>query len=110
MAYTIERTFVRPDTSTAWPWENFPVDKTAELTALRDTYNVTRTESFSADGLTATYTESCESAEKYADYFYQVKPIWAAGNLIAEENATGVTDSTTASNGVTINISVVENT
>jgi hypothetical protein len=110
MAYVIERTFVRSNTETQWPSETFPVDKQTELLALRETHGVTHTASFSADGLSAVYTESCSSEQAYANYFSQAKAVWAAGNIISEENATGVSGTTTANNGITINVSVLENT
>ena len=111
MAYTIERTFVRPDTSTAWPWDNFGVDKEAEISALRSTHSVTRSEgTLSSDGLSMTYTESCPSFDAYRSYHTEAKSVWVSGGIITEENATGVTNSTSASNGVTVNISVLENT
>lgn len=109
MAYVIERTFVRPDTSTAWPWETFGVDKEAEITALRETHGVTKTVSSSADQLTFTATESCSSYDVYCEYFFAAKSVWVTGGIITEENSTGVTSATTASNGVTVNISVLEN-
>ena len=72
MAYVIERTFVRPDTSTAWPWANVTSDKQTEIDAMRTAHNVTLTVTNSADNLSAVYTERCDSYNEYRYYFSQV--------------------------------------
>ena len=100
MAFIVERTFVRPNTSTAWPWENFPVDKAAELEAKRSNFNVTKTESFSEDGLTATYRDSCPTYEEYYAYFIEAKTLWEEGSI----------SSNAAANNVSISHEVIENT
>lgn len=100
MAFIVKRTFVRPNTSTAWPWENFPVDKAAELEAKRSNFNVVKTESFSEDGLTATYTDSCPTYAEYCNYFEEAKPLWDEGGISSNAEA----------NNVSVSHEVIENT
>ena len=100
MAFIVEKTFTRPDVTTPWPWDEFPVDKRAELEALRSSNNVTMENSMSADGLVATYTDSCASADEYAEYFTDANAIWTAGGLF----------TSATNNNVVINHTVLEDT
>ena len=113
MAYVIERTFVRPDTSTAWPWDTFPVDNSTQITAKRDSHGVSITDHpDSADGLSTRYTESCASYDVYSQYYDEVHPFWISGGLLTEQNLSDIssTGTTSTGNGVTVSISVLENT
>lgn len=100
MAYILERTFTRTDTSTPWPWSGMPADRQATLVSLRQTHGVTMTDSLSADGLVATYTDTAASESDYVAYFNAAQPHWQATDI--EGNA--------STNNVVIDFTVTENT
>ena len=100
MAFIIDRTFVRPDTSTAWPWSGITSSLTNQLNAAKTTYSVTTTSTESADGLTCVYTDTCPTYSDYVNYFEDTKSIWNTVNL----------SSNITNDNITMTYNVVENT
>lgn len=100
MAFIIDRTFVRPDTSTPWPWSGITSSSTNQLNAAKTTHSVTTTSTESADGLTCVYTDTCPSYSQYIDYFNETQSIWQGVNL--EQNV--------QDDNITMTYNVVENT
>lgn len=94
MALVVEFIVTRPDLETGWPWEG--VSEFSQLSALREEYGATSSDSISADGLSWTWTESCPLEN--GAYFDAFSAFW-------EEQ--GV-NSTAASNNVTVSSSVIE--
>ena len=86
MAFIVERTFARPDTSTAWPWESISSSDASALVSARAANNVTQTVQTSDNGLEVSYTESCASYEEYLVYFEKAQPIWVSNSLSEAPN------------------------
>jgi hypothetical protein len=100
MAFIIDRTFVRPNTSTAWPWSSIDSTLISQLNAAKATYNVTTTSTEAADGLSCVYTDSCPSYSDYYDYFTETRSIWSSVNLT----------SNIENDNIVLTYNIVENT
>ena len=100
MAYILERTFTRTDTSTPWPWSGISDSIQAQIAGLRSTHGVTMAESISADGLVATYTDTCTSESAYGDYFEAAQVHWQSADV----------EGAAESNNIIIDFAVLENT
>lgn len=100
MAFIIDRTFVRPNTTTPWPWSTITPTLVSELNSAKATYNVTTTNTESDDGLTCVYTDTCPTYTSYVDYTNATRDIWSGVGL----------ESNVASDNITMSYNVVENT
>jgi hypothetical protein len=88
MAMTVEFKITRPNTETNWPWSG--VSGFSELTALREQYNVTSSDSESSDGLVSTWTETCPD-ENVEDYFDAFRSFWEQSGVNSNADNDNVT-------------------
>jgi len=98
MAFAIEYTFVRPSTDVAWP--EFSVDQQTQIQALRETHNVSSTDTFSEDNLTWVRRQAAESMEAYTPFYTEGQPIWEAAGIIYNAQQADIT----------VSLDIIENT
>ena len=96
MAITVEYVFVRPSADVSWP--DFTASQEAEIQALRESHNISSTDTYSENGLMWKRIQTAESQAVYDPFYAAAKPVWDAAQIVAKAEERGVTISMNVEN------------